>query len=98
MNIVNGFSKLSKQQKIDWLVAKYFSNYHTTIQLLKSYWNSHAQLQSQLDEFNDNTIHTSYLPLCIAANVVIIGKTYGVPMVTEESSVVAAAATAAKFW
>src|SRR5690554_5366190 len=98
MNIVNGFSKLSKQQKIDWLVAKYFSNDQTTIQLLKSYWNSDVQLQKLHDEFIENTITNFYLPLGIAPNFVINGKTYAVPMVIEESSVVAAAANAAKFW
>src|SRR5690554_1615256 len=98
MNIVNGFSKLSKQQKIDWLVAKYFSNDQTTIQLLKSYWNSDVQLQKLHDEFIENTITNFYLPLGIAPNFVINGKTYAVPMVIEESSVVAAASNAAKFW
>ncbi|HLV51314.1 MAG TPA: hydroxymethylglutaryl-CoA reductase, degradative [Flavobacterium sp.] len=98
MNIVNGFSKLSKQQKIDWLVANYFSNDQTTVQLLKSYWNSDVQLQKLHDEFIENTIANFYLPLGIAPNFVINGKTYAVPLVIEESSVVAAAANAAKFW
>lgn len=98
MNIVNGFSKLSKQQKIDWLVANYFSNDQTTVQLLKSYWNSDVQLQKLHDEFIENTITNFYLPLGIAPNFVINGKTYAVPLVIEESSVVAAAANAAKFW
>ena len=38
------------------------------------------------------------MPYGVAPNFVIDGKTYAVPMVIEESSVVAAASAAAKFW
>ncbi|HUH26356.1 MAG TPA: hydroxymethylglutaryl-CoA reductase, degradative [Flavobacterium sp.] len=98
MNIVNGFSKLTKEQKIDWLVVNYFNNDQTVVQLLKSYWNSEEKLQKLHDEFIENTITNFYLPLGIAPNFVINNKTYAVPMVIEESSVVAAASNAAKFW
>src|SRR5690606_35997938 len=98
MNIVNGFSKLSKQQKIDWLVETYFKNDQTVVQLLKSYWNSNEELQKLHDEFIENTITNFYLPMGVAPNIIINGKTYAVPMVIEESSVVAAASNAAKFW
>lgn len=98
MDIVNGFSKLSKEQKIDWLDENYFANNQVVIQLLKSYWNNDEALQKLHDEFIENTITNFYLPLGIAPNFVINGKMYAVPMVIEESSVVAAAANAAKFW
>lgn len=98
MNIVNGFSKLSKEQKIDWLVTNYFNNDQTIVQLLKSYWNNDEKLQKLHDEFIENTITNFYLPLGIAPNFVINNKVYAVPMVIEESSVVAAASNAAKFW
>jgi len=98
MNIVNGFSKLSKEQKIDWLVTNYFNNDQTIVQLLKSYWNNDEKLQKLHDEFIENTITNFYLPLGIAPNFVINNKVYTVPMVIEESSVVAAASNAAKFW
>ena len=98
MNIVNGFSKLSKEQKIDWLVETYFKNDQTMMQLLKSYWNNDEKLQKLHDEFIENTITNFYLPLGIAPNFVINNKVYAVPMVIEESSVVAAASNAAKFW
>ena len=39
-----------------------------------------------------------YLPFAVAPNFVINGRTYTVPMVIEESSVVAAASRAAKYW
>ncbi len=98
MNIVNGFSKLTKQQKINWLVAHYFNNNQAIEPLLQTYWNSNEQLQKLHDEFIENTITNFYLPLGIAPNFVINGTTYAIPMVIEESSVVAAAANAAKFW
>jgi len=98
MSTVNGFSKLTKQQKIEWLVAHYFNNDEATVQLLKSYWNSDEKLQKLHDEFIENTITNFYLPMGIAPNFVINGKVHTVPMVIEESSVVAAAANAAKFW
>lgn len=98
MSTVNGFSKLTKQQKIEWLVAHYFNNDEATVQLLKSYWNSDEKLQKLHDEFIENTITNFYLPMGIAPNFVINGKVHTIPMVIEESSVVAAAANAAKFW
>lgn len=98
MNIVNGFSKLTKQQKINWLVENYFNNDQKVVQLLQSYWNSNNELQKLHDEFIENTITNFYLPMGIAPNFVINSKTYAVPMVIEESSVVAAASNAAKFW
>ncbi|PZR10568.1 MAG: hydroxymethylglutaryl-CoA reductase, degradative, partial [Flavobacterium psychrophilum] len=55
-------------------------------------------LQKLHDEFIENTITNFYLPLGIAPNFVINGKNYTIPMAVEESSVVAAAAKAAKFW
>ena len=98
MNIVNGFSKLTKEQKIEWLVSQYFQGDLSVVSLLKSYWNSDAQLQKLHDEFIENTITNFYLPMGVAPNFNINGKTFAVPMVIEESSVVAAAANAAKFW
>ncbi|SEH93656.1 3-hydroxy-3-methylglutaryl-coenzyme A reductase [Paenimyroides aquimaris] len=98
MNIVNGFSKLTKEQKIEWLVSQYFQGDLSVVSLLKSYWNSDVQLQKLHDEFIENTITNFYLPMGVAPNFNINGKTFAVPMVIEESSVVAAAANAAKFW
>ena len=48
--------------------------------------------------FIENTISNYYLPLGVAPNFLINGKLYALPMVIEESSVVAAASNAAKFW
>lgn len=97
-NAVAGFSKLSKEEKIQWLAQEYFSNPSEAITTLKQYWNTDEKLQQLHDEFIENTISNFYLPMGIAPNFLINGKYHSVPMVIEESSVVAAAAKSAKFW
>lgn len=95
---IAGFSKLSKSKKIDWIVDTYFSNTEDTKHVLKQYWNSNEKLQQLHDEFIENTITNYYLPLGVAPNFLINNKLYTIPMAIEESSVVAAASKAAKFW
>ena len=95
---VNGFSKLSKEDKINWLAQNHFATPELAITTIKQYWNSDQQLQKLHDEFIENTISNYYLPIGIAPNFVINDKTYTIPMAIEESSVVAAASKAAKFW
>lgn len=95
---VSGFSKLTKEEKISWIANSYFSNPKEGILVLKQYWNNNEQLQKLHDDFIENTISNFYLPFGIAPNFLINGKFYTVPMVIEESSVVAAASKSAKFW
>jgi hydroxymethylglutaryl-CoA reductase len=95
---VTGFSKLSKEEKINWIAKEYFSTPSEAIALLKNYWNSDEKIQKLHDEFIENTITNFYIPLGIAPNFLINGKYSTIPMAIEESSVVAAAAKAAKFW
>ncbi len=95
---IEGFSKLSKEAKIDWIAIHYTHNPELTKDLLKRYWNTDQQLQKLHDEFIENTITNYYLPLGIAPNFLINNKLYAIPMAIEESSVVAAASKAAKFW
>lgn len=95
---INGFSKLSKGDKINWIAKTYFSNPQDVIELIEQYWNSDEELQKLHDEFIENTITNFYLPFGVAPNFLINEKWYTIPMVIEESSVVAAASKAAKFW
>lgn len=97
-NLVKGFSKLSKGEKINWIAENYLDNSPESIRVIKQYWNADDQLQQLHDDFIENTISNFYLPLGVAPNFVINGKNYLVPMAIEESSVVAAASKAAKFW
>lgn len=98
MKEINGFSKLDKNAKIDWLVNTYFKGNHEVTRTLKQYWNTDELLQKLHDEFIENTISNFYLPIGIAPNFRINDQMYALPMVVEESSVVAAAANAAKYW
>lgn len=97
-HVVNGFSKLSKAEKIDWLVTAYFQGSEEIKKSIVQYWNNNDALQKLHDEFIENTITNFYLPFGVAPNFVINNKVYTLPMVIEESSVVAAAANAAKYW
>ncbi|KIA82673.1 hydroxymethylglutaryl-CoA reductase, degradative [Flavobacterium sp. AED] len=97
-NAVAGFSKLSKEEKINWIAKEYFSNPSEAITLIKKYWNSDEKLQKLHDEFIENTITNFYIPLGVAPNFLINNKYSAIPMAIEESSVVAAASKTAKFW
>ncbi|MCW1953944.1 MAG: hydroxymethylglutaryl-CoA reductase, degradative [Flavobacteriia bacterium] len=93
-----GFSKLSKDAKIDW-VSKTFTRDKPEIKaLLTQYWHADESLQQLHDEFIENTLSNFYLPLGVAPNFLINERLYTIPMAIEESSVVAAASKAAKFW
>ena len=96
--IISGFSKLSKEEKIDWLVCTFSDQNVETKKVLSEFWQDDADLQRVLDGFSENTISNYVMPFGIAPNMVINDRVYAVPMVIEESSVVAAASSAAKFW
>lgn len=95
---ISGFSKMTKVEKIDFLSREFFSNPERTKTLLQSFWHHDANAQKIFDEFSENTLTNFVFPYGVVPNVDINGRTYCVPMVIEESSVVAAAAKAAKFW
>lgn len=95
---ITGFSKLSKEHKIDWLVKTFFNSKSITKETLKKYWNTDQKLQRLHDDFIENTISNFYLPYGVAPNFSINGVDYTIPMVIEESSVVAAASLVGKFW
>jgi hydroxymethylglutaryl-CoA reductase len=95
---ISGFSKMSKRGKLRWIVEHFFKDPENVMRELKSYWLSNEDQQRILDGFSENTISNYYLPYGVAPNFLINDKTYCIPMVTEESSVVAAASSAAKYW
>ena len=97
-NAIAGFSKLSKEEKINWIANTYFSDSNEAISIIKKYWNSDSKIQKLHDEFIENTITNFYLPLGVAPNFLINGKYKTIPMAIEESSVVAAASKSAKYW
>lgn len=95
---IKGFSKLSKEGKIEWVTSEFFKHANDAQGVLKNYWHPDAKTQKLHDEFIENTLTNYYLPFGVAPNFKINGKMYAIPMAIEESSVVAAAAKAASFW
>ncbi|MDN3596330.1 hydroxymethylglutaryl-CoA reductase, degradative [Zunongwangia endophytica] len=95
---ISGFSKLSKEEKIKWLSKTYLNDDPKAVVVLKQYWNKDEKLQKLHEEFTENTISNYYLPFGIAPNFLINNELFAIPMAIEESSVIAAASKAAKFW
>lgn len=95
---VEGFSKFTKEEKIRWIAENYTQNPEVSKGIIEQYWNTDSALQQLHDEFIENTLTNYYLPLGVAPNFLINEKLYAIPMAIEESSVVAAASKAAKFW
>jgi hydroxymethylglutaryl-CoA reductase len=95
---VSGFSKMSKQDKINWLSDFYNDNGNLDIKMFEAFWHQDDSLQAVLENFSENTVSNFPMPFGIAPNFHINNKVYAIPMVIEESSVVAAASSAAKFW
>jgi len=94
----SGFSKLSKRKKLRWVAENFFKNPEEVMKELMSFWHEEDKTQKVFDDFSENTLSNYYLPFGVAPNFVINGQSYCVPMVIEESSVVAAASSGAKFW
>jgi len=94
---LKSFSKLTRKEKIQVLF-----DYHLLNSLdkntLKEFWFKKNKAQYNLTTISENVVSHYFLPFSIAPNFLINNQLYYIPMVTEESSVVAAASSAAKFW
>ncbi len=98
MKSISGFSKLSKRKKLRWVVENFFRDPELVTRELMSFWHQNDQQQRIFDDFSENTLSNYYMPFGVAPNFIINDKEYCIPMVIEESSVVAAASSAGKFW
>lgn len=96
--MIQGFSKLDKAGKLEWVAREFSTDPKDFIEVLSSFQHPNEQVQRVLDGFSENTLSNFILPYGIAPNFLINDQWYSVPMVIEESSVVAAASSAAKFW
>lgn len=95
--IVQGFSKYSKQQRIDALIQKY--NFEAGLgDLLRSFEASDPWGQEIIDSLSENQVSNFHLPFSIAPNFHVNGLQLFFPLVSEESSVVAALSYAAGYW
>ena len=95
---IAGFSKLNKAGKQAWLAKHFYHNDTGVIREWEASYHPDTEIQKAIDGFSENTISNFHLPYSVAPNVIINGQPYCVPMVIEESSVVAAASAAAKYW
>ncbi|TVR39107.1 MAG: hydroxymethylglutaryl-CoA reductase [Bacteroidia bacterium] len=95
--ILQGFSRLTPLEKLH-IAAGNCAHPETTEELLLSFLHPDPQIREILAGISENTISAYPLPYSVAPNFFINGRMYMVPMVVEESSVVAAASSAARFW
>ncbi|MBK9733588.1 MAG: hydroxymethylglutaryl-CoA reductase, degradative [Saprospiraceae bacterium] len=95
---ISGFSKLNKQQKLTWLANNYLLAGESKGFEFESFWVRDKKVQKVIDGFSENTVSNFIMPYGLAPNFLIDREIYCVPMVIEESSVVAAASSAAKYW
>ena len=77
---IKGFSKLSKEAKIEWITNEMFANPSEAYALLQSYWHSDSNKQKLHDDFIENTISNYYLPFGVAPNFLINGELLTLPI------------------
>jgi len=96
-SIIQGFSKYSKQQRINVLIQKY--NFQEDLATwLGSFEASDETIRKIIDDLSENPVSSFHLPFSIAPNFIVNGRNLFFPLVSEESSVVAALSNAAGFW
>ncbi|MGF7140726.1 hydroxymethylglutaryl-CoA reductase, degradative [Roseimarinus sediminis] len=93
--IIKGFSKLGRRQRIavleEWLGEE-------VLTALDSFLHQNEKYQKAFSEFSENYLSNFFLPMGLVPNVLVNNEAYLVPMVIEESSVVAAASRSSRFW
>ena len=93
-----GFSKLSRDEKISWISKNFLDNSDEFESILNKYLNDDKEIQSIHNSLSENAVSNFHLPYSISPNFLINHKNYCIPLVTEESSVVAALSNSSKFW
>ena len=56
-----GFSKLSKQEKIEWICSNYLDDCQADREILDKYLNTDTNIQSIHDTFSENTLSNGIL-------------------------------------
>ena len=93
-----GFSKLSRDKKISWISKNFLNNSNKFESILNKYLNDDKKIQSIHNSLSENVISNFHLPYSVSPNFLINNINYCIPLVTEESSVVAALSNSSKFW
>lgn len=97
MNIISGFSKLDEKEKLE-VLKKEIPFTQKQLDYLSKPKEKFGDYTDIIKKLSENYISNFSLPFGIAPNFLVNNNLYYVPMVTEESSVLAAAASAGKFW
>ena len=96
MTIISGFSKLDRRQRIKFLAE------HSELDASDCFriydFDAPEGQQVVFEQLIENYIGNFPIPMGLVTNMVLNGESLTVPFVTEESSVVAAASKASKFW
>jgi hydroxymethylglutaryl-CoA reductase len=93
--LLKKFSKLDRDGRIKALEASVGQSF---VQKLDAFVHPNSDVQNIMGELSENYLSNFMLPFGVVPNVLVNGKLYAVPVVVEESSVVAAASKAASFW
>ena len=93
-----GFSKLSRDEKISWIRKNFLDNSDEFESILNKYLNDDKEIQSIHNSLSENAVSNFHLPYSVSPNFLINHKNYCIPLVTEESSVVAALSNSSKYW
>lgn len=96
-HLIHGFSKKSRDEKLA-LIAEQIKEDKQALEIFRSFHHTDPKTQEMIEEFSENAISNFHLPFSVVPNFLLNGKVYTIPMVIEESSVVAAAAKSAKLW
>ena len=88
----NGFSKKSTQKRLELLKAQAL----ISLESQSSLENNENLSLATADQLSENVVGTFSLPYSVVPELLVNGKEYTVPYVTEEPSVVAAASFASK--
>ena len=97
MGFISGFSKYNRSQRIDFIVQNTDLN-GSAADDFDDYNSPDENQQRIYSEMIENYVGNFPIPMGVVTNMLINGETFIVPFVTEESSVIAAASKAAKFW
>ena len=81
---IEGFSKLTKKEKIDWVVKNHFKEPEKAKEIILSYNHQKEDIQKVHDEFIENSLSNFFLPFGVAPNFLINNKLYTIPMAIED--------------
>ncbi|WP_372775587.1 hydroxymethylglutaryl-CoA reductase [Mangrovibacterium sp.] len=94
---IAGFSKFSKSDKVAWLTEQLSLDAKTS-DFLADFETKNHSVQAIIAELSENHLSNFHFPFSVAPNFLVNGRYRVFPLVTEESSVVAALGKAAGFW